>query len=130
MEVSEWLVELGKLIKAARESAGFDTHVEFAIAVDVAGSTLSNWENGKGDGIGIANLIAVARVTGEPLEFFMPPSPNSEDSIWCRARDLGAILKKRRLERLLEMPEKHLLKEIDAIWGAYSAKAGPHPDEK
>ena len=108
---------MGKRIRAAREGAGLDQQ-EFAGKMGVAPSTASGWELGKYSPTS-ANLRGIVDVTGEPSSYLNPESLVKKDTIEWLSRDLGTILGKGRLRKVLELPENRLRKEIDAILGQY-----------
>ncbi len=113
---AERLIEIGKRIRAARISKGFQQN-EFAEKIGVQGGTVSGWEAGT-HGIGQANLKRVVEVTGEPSSYFLSERLAKKHTITRSARDLGTALGLHRIEALLSLPGRRLLKEIDAIIGA------------
>ena len=116
-ERAERLVKSGERIRAARVSAGFELQADFAQAVGVSTGTVSSWESGN-HGIGGANLARVVEITWASSSYLLLEHLAKKNTLERRARELGTILRLRRIEALLALPERHLLKEIDAIIGS------------
>ncbi len=67
---NEFTVEMGKLIRAAREEAGI-SQTELAEKLSKRQATISDFENGKIE-IGILTLVQLAIVFGKPISYFVP----------------------------------------------------------
>ncbi len=113
----ERLLEMGRRIEAAREGLGLQQN-EFAVLVGVEPPTVSGWESGK-HGVTSANMARIVTITGEPSSYFMPERLPKKNTIERLSRELGTILGKPRLLNLLDMPEKRLRRDIDAILGEF-----------
>lgn len=61
---------LGKRIRTARKQAGFRNAETLAVALGVGVRTVQRWESGEGQP-SIARLIAVAKLTEKPLDYFL-----------------------------------------------------------
>lgn len=115
--------QMGMRIDAAREKTGMNKG-EFARKIGVTPATFTGWIQGK-HSCTTENLRRIVEVTGEPSSFFNPESLTKRDSIERLSRDLGTILGKARLQRLLQVPDKRLRREVDAIIGEFVTE---HPD--
>ena len=67
---NEFTIQLGKLIKKAREEAGF-TQSELAEKLFRRQATISDIENGKID-ISIITLVQISQVFYKPISYFLP----------------------------------------------------------
>ena len=67
---NEFTLEMGKLIKTAREEKGL-SQTELAEKLSKRQATISDFENGKIE-IGILTLVRLAIVFGKPISYFIP----------------------------------------------------------
>ena len=67
---NEFTLEMGKLIKTAREEMGL-SQTELAEKLSKRQATISDFENGKIE-IGILILVQLAIVFGKPISYFIP----------------------------------------------------------
>ncbi len=67
---NEFTIEMGKLIRAAREEEGL-SQTELAEKLSKRQATISDFENGKIE-IGILTLVQLAIVFGKPISYFIP----------------------------------------------------------
>lgn len=109
--------EMGRRIEAARQKLGLQKQ-EFAQKLGVAASTYSAWISGR-HSMSNENMNRLVKATGESSSFFNPEALGKRDTLEWLAKELGTRLGKARIQRLLDIPESRLRKEIDAIWGAY-----------
>lgn len=110
-------VEMGRRIEAAREKLGL-LKKEMAAEMGVSASAYTGWI--KGDhSMTHAHLTRLVELTGEPSSFFTPEPFAKKGTLERLSRSLGARLGHARVERLLEIPEPTLRKEIDAVIGSH-----------
>jgi len=67
---NEFTIEMGKLIRAAREDKEL-SQTELADKLSRRQATISDFENGKIE-IGILTLVQLAIVFGKPISYFIP----------------------------------------------------------
>ncbi len=118
-------VEMGRRIESARVKLGLQKR-ELAALVGVSAAAYSGWIAGK-HSLSAENFARLVAVTGEPSSFFTPEPIAKRDTIERLARALGARLGKARLEKLLDLPENDLRKEIDAVIGARAVALATRP---
>lgn len=118
-------LEMGRRIRAAREKRGLLAQ-DLAAEMQVAPATVSGWEHGR-HAPSLENLARIAEITGEPTSFLNPEALAGRGSIEQLARRLATALGQRRLEKLLEIPEKRLCREIDAILGSEVVRLPDRP---
>lgn len=70
---AEFKAMAGRKIAQARETAGFK-QAAFAYKLDVATSTVGNWEIGKAIP-SFQKMVEIAELTGRPLDFFAYEKP-------------------------------------------------------
>lgn len=109
-------VEMGRRIEAARSKLGLQKK-ELAALIGVTAAAYSGWISGN-HSLSSENFSRLVAVTGEPSSFFTPEPIAKKDTVERLSRALGARIGKARLERLLEIPEHELRKELDAIIGS------------
>ena len=69
---NEFTIEMGQLIKRAREDKGFN-QAELAKELNRRQATISDIENGKSE-IGILTLVQFAVILNKPISYFFPES--------------------------------------------------------
>lgn len=116
---------MGRRIEAARAKLGLQKR-ELAALVGVSPAAYSGWIRGT-HSLTSENFARLVAVTGEPSSFFTPEPIAKRDTVERLARVLGARLGKARIEKLLEIPELDLRKEIDAIIGAFAVSKAQRP---
>lgn len=108
---------IGRRIEASRTLMGLSKQ-GFASLIGVSGGTYTGWIKGR-HGMTSENFSRLVAITGEPASFFNPESLAKRDSIEGLSRQLGTILGKSRMQRLLQVPEARLKREVDAVVGHY-----------
>lgn len=123
---SEWRKTMGKRIRSARKGAGYQQN-EFAEKIGVKPSTACGWEKGKYSPRA-EHIRKIVSLTGESSAYIQPEKLGKKDTIEWMSRDLGAVLGKARLRRLLELPETQIRREVDAMIGQHlvEAQTGTH----
>ncbi len=98
--------------------------VEFALAIGVSVSTVSDWRNERSLPSG-ENLARMSIVLNERTSFLMGDRMPGRDSIYALSHDLSSRLGSRRIQALAQMEPTWLLREIDRLVGSYIAQVGP-----
>lgn len=116
---------MGRRIESARTKLGLQKK-ELAALVGVSAAAYSGWISGK-HSLSSENFSRLVAVTGEPSSFFTPEPIAKKDTVERLSRALGARIGKARLEKLLELTDAELRKEIDAIIGARAVSLAHRP---
>lgn len=107
---------LGRHVRSARERARLKG-IDLAEKLKVTPSTVSDWESGR-RAPSAEHVVAIARVTKESVSFLLSDGLPQKASLENLGRELARVLGGRRAEALLALPERRLLREIDALVGA------------
>jgi len=122
---NEFTLEMGKLIKAAREEEGL-SQTELAEILSRRQATISDFENGKIE-IGILTLVQLAIVFGKPISYFIPDMTflvsisdihnKWEEEALALFREMEYIGDPQLALRLLKMLNEYFVETQDQEWG-------------
>jgi len=119
-ESEEFKKRLGKHIAAALRNSGLKSN-ELAEKVGVAASTVTEWKKGR-RAPNAEHVVAIARATRESVSFLLSDALPKSQSLETASRALSARLGARRAQLLLAIPDKRLLRELDALIGSAMAE--------
>jgi transcriptional regulator with XRE-family HTH domain len=121
----EFKKRLGKHVAAALRNAGLQSN-ELADRLGVAPSTVTEWKKGR-RAPSSEHVVAIARVTGESVSFLLSDALPKANSLEKGARELSARIGARRIQLLLSIPDKRLLRELDALIGSAISEGVAEP---
>lgn len=112
-EVRKLCEYVGRQIERAQRAADLSNR-DLALQVGVSEPTASAWKAGV-HFPSLENLFRVARVTGQPIQWFWPVEEGHGAALEELGRALVAHTGARRATGLLELPQKVARRRIDAI---------------
>jgi transcriptional regulator with XRE-family HTH domain len=122
---NEFTLEMGKLIRAAREEKEL-SQTELAEKLSKRQATISDFENGKIE-IGILTLVHLAIVLGKPISYFIPEMTflvslsdihnKWEEEALSLYRDLEFQGDPELARRFMKMLLEYNIEQQDPMWG-------------
>lgn len=110
---NEFTIEMGHLMKQARESEGI-SQAELAKELNRRQATISDIENGKSE-IGILTLVQFAVILNKPISYFFPDSLLKEHVLDVKTNFQQQILERARLIEVFMGDEKTALDLLDVL---------------
>lgn len=96
--------------------------VDLARAVGVGPTTVNSWISGRA-APGAENLVRVSKALEVSVSFLIPSGFTSRDSIEKKGEELAIRIGPRLLDRLLDLPEQKLRRELHGIVGTLEDEA-------
>jgi transcriptional regulator with XRE-family HTH domain len=115
-ESPEFKRRLGRHIAAALRNSGLQSN-QLAAKLGVANGTVTDWKKGR-SAPSAEHVVAIARATGESVSFLLSDALPKSQSLEKASRELAARIGARRSQLLLAVPDKRLLRELDALIGS------------
>lgn len=122
---NEFTLEVGQLIKAAREEEGL-SQTELAEKLSKRQATISDFENGKIE-IGILTLVQLAIVFGKPISYFIPDMTflvsisdihnKLEEEALALFRDIEHVGDPQLALKILQTLDDYFVEILDKEWG-------------
>ena len=113
--------EVARRIKSALAKKRMK-RVDLARAVGVGATTVNSWITGRA-APGAENLVRVSKVLEVSVSFLIPSGFTSRDSIEKKGEELAIRIGPRLLDRLLELPEQRLRRELHGSAGTLEDEA-------
>jgi transcriptional regulator with XRE-family HTH domain len=116
---------LGRHIAAVRDRAKL-TQQQLADGIGVKVSSVSDWERGR-KCPSVENLVGIVNETKADVAFLLSLQimGGQKAALSTLSMDLGAKIGGKRLELLLELPDRRLQRGLDAMIGEWTVETAP-----